>query len=445
MGNAPSRGRLNAESQTAAISRVVALAPQRETIQAALEQLVGSPAFATSHRAQLFLRYVVEHALAGELDRLKERVIGSALYGRQPDYDTGTDSIVRVTAAEVRKRLDSHYETSGKTEPVLIELPVGSYIPEIHLEGADRHPQPPPETPAPPPAAGTRWFAAAIAGWAVAFLATGLSIWTLRHRPHPEAHALQYLPWTAILNGGAPPQLILADSGVGVLRFIEWFPLSLTIYANRSFLNPPRNLTPATSEMWEQNAPRAYTSISDARMAAAYASLATAAGVKPLVRFARDLQLADFHQGENLILLGSPSSNPWVELFENQLDFHIKLEDRTRRMQVLIRNRRPGDPDSLTTNVSSGHTGEAFATLALVNGLDGRGTVLIAQGTSMEGTDVAANLATTRPEELATELRRCGLDPTRSTGHFEILFRLDATAGSTRTSSIIATRCSQGR
>jgi hypothetical protein len=175
-------------------------------------------------------------------------------------------------------------------------------------------------------------------------------------------------------------------------------------------------------------------------MAAGYASLATAAGYRPVIRFARDLQLSDFHLGENLILLGSTSSNPWVELFEDQLDFQLQL-DQTHGATVTVRHQEPGDPASLTSHISSGRTGEAYATLALVHGLDRRGSVLIAQGTSMEGTDVAGSLAVMRPEELAAVLRRCGIDPTNPSGRFEILLRLDATAGSARASSILATRC----
>lgn len=447
MSSSPTRGRATAESQTAAIRRVVAFSPQRKTILEALDTLTVSPAFESSQRAQDFLRYVVEHALDGELDRLKERVIGYALFGRKPDYDTGTDSIVRVTAAEVRKRLEMYYERTAGDQPVTIELPTGSYIPEIHLKMVDRHARPAtelaPEVMAPTPAPASRWHQAAIAGWSVAIVIGLLwagSEWFTTSAPQ---RALRYLPWTALFNGG-PPHLILADSGPGTLRYLSWFPLSVSIYANRGFLVPPPGLSPEFREVWKQVAPKAYTSIVDARLATGYASLAAAAGRKPVLRYARDLQLSDFHLGDNLILLGSSSSNPWVELFQDQLDFHLDL-DQSGRFTVAVLHPKPGDPTFLASHVSSGTTGEAYATLALVNGLDGRGAVLIAQGTSMEGTDVAGSLAITRPDELGTVLRRCGIDPTNPTARFEILLRLDATAGSALASSILATRCRAGR
>jgi hypothetical protein len=248
------------------------------------------------------------------------------------------------------------------------------------------------------------------------------------------------MPWNVMFAGGSSPHLVMADSSMSVMRFLDWFPLSVSIYANRSFLAPPAGMGPGMRDIWEQMTPKAYTSVVDARLAAGYAALATSAGRRPVVRYARDLQLSEFHLGENLILLGSASANPWVELFEDQLDFRIVL-DPVRGFTVHDRHPRAGEPATREAPTTSGKTGEAWATLSLVNGLDGRGRVLIAQGTSMEGTEVAGNLALTRSEELARVLRQCGVDPGGTEGRFEILLRLDATGGSASRSQIVTARC----
>ena len=102
-----------------------------------LQQILDSHAFSGSKRTQDFLRLIVEHALAGEVDSLRERMIGAEMFGRPIDYDTGSDSVVRVKATEVRKRLAQYYlETDEKTE-VRVELPSGSYVPRFTFEPAD--------------------------------------------------------------------------------------------------------------------------------------------------------------------------------------------------------------------------------------------------------------------------------------------------------------------
>jgi TolB-like protein len=96
-----------------------------------LKEVTESRAFAGSKRTQDFLQLIVGHALEGEVDSLRERMIGAEMFGRPVDYDTGSDSVVRVKATEVRKRLAQYYlETDGKPA-VRIELPSGSYVPRF--------------------------------------------------------------------------------------------------------------------------------------------------------------------------------------------------------------------------------------------------------------------------------------------------------------------------
>ena len=99
-----------------------------------LKEIVDGTAFNGSHRSAQFLGYIVERAIAGDFESLKERVIGVELFGRSPSYNTGEDAIVRVTASDVRKRLLQHYGTYGPSSGLRISLPLGSYVPEIACE-----------------------------------------------------------------------------------------------------------------------------------------------------------------------------------------------------------------------------------------------------------------------------------------------------------------------
>jgi hypothetical protein len=74
---------------------------------------------------------VVEKALDGQADRLKERTLGVEVFGRHPDYDTNADPVVRFSAGEVRKRIAQYYHETGEESEIQIELPLGFYTPKF--------------------------------------------------------------------------------------------------------------------------------------------------------------------------------------------------------------------------------------------------------------------------------------------------------------------------
>src|ERR1700683_5248263 len=125
-------GRANHVEQIAAITSMLEVAPRAAALKAHLRSITESPPFKGSRRSQEFLQFIVARALGGHFDDLKERVLGVELFGRSPSYDTGDDAIVRVTACDVRKRLNQFYVEFGTHSDFRIELPPGSYIPEIH-------------------------------------------------------------------------------------------------------------------------------------------------------------------------------------------------------------------------------------------------------------------------------------------------------------------------
>jgi len=107
---------------------------QNGLVRQHLEEIRASHAFAGSKRTQDFLTLIVEHALAGEVDSLRERMIGAEMFGRPVNYDTGSDSVVRVKATEVRKRLTQYYLEADRKPAVRIELASGSYVPKFVFE-----------------------------------------------------------------------------------------------------------------------------------------------------------------------------------------------------------------------------------------------------------------------------------------------------------------------
>src|ERR1700689_5971995 len=109
---------------------------ERSAILEQLERLLENPYFSHSRRFPSFLRFVVERTLSGQTDLLKERTLGIEIFGRDPDYDTASDPIVRVTAAEIRKRIEQYYQEPGPGNELRISLPLGSYVPQFHWPNA---------------------------------------------------------------------------------------------------------------------------------------------------------------------------------------------------------------------------------------------------------------------------------------------------------------------
>lgn len=105
---------------------------ERTAIQEQLERLLSNSHFNQSRRFPSFLRFVIDQTLLGQTDLLKERTLGIEIFGREADYDTASDPIVRVTATEIRKRIAQYYQEPGHEAELRLTLPAGSYVPQFH-------------------------------------------------------------------------------------------------------------------------------------------------------------------------------------------------------------------------------------------------------------------------------------------------------------------------
>jgi hypothetical protein len=139
-------------------------------IREQLERILPHPLFANSKRYPALLSYTVEQTLLGHASDLKERSIGVEVFGRSPTYDANADPVVRITAGEVRKRLTQYYYDPAHRGELVIELPIGSYVPLF------REPERPPE----PPVEVDIEASAADAGYSAEALAAPSRLWRLR-------------------------------------------------------------------------------------------------------------------------------------------------------------------------------------------------------------------------------------------------------------------------
>ncbi|HSY02030.1 MAG TPA: hypothetical protein VK819_07740 [Acidobacteriaceae bacterium] len=196
-------------------------AEDRTAIQEQLERLLGNPHFSHSRRFPSFLRFVVEQTLSGQMDALKERTLGIEIFGRDADYDTASDPIVRVTAGEIRKRIAQYYQEPGHENELRVSLPSGSYVPQFHwpnaaggeaavqaLETVVPVPVEAPVVETLPPVRRRRPVLLVTAGLVVAAIlgAAAVLLWQYAERP-VSVDAF----WSPVLNGSDPVLFCIAD------------------------------------------------------------------------------------------------------------------------------------------------------------------------------------------------------------------------------------------
>ena len=103
--------------------------PSEPEIRAALARVLASPHFRTAPQLSSFLRFVIEKTLAGQADRIKGYSIAVGALGRSDNFDPQTNAIVRVEAGRLRRALERHYAGPGLQDEIVIDLPVGGYVP----------------------------------------------------------------------------------------------------------------------------------------------------------------------------------------------------------------------------------------------------------------------------------------------------------------------------
>ncbi len=98
-----------------------------------LEGAAASSNLKRAARLREFLLYIGRKSIEDNVGDLHEQEIGHTVFGRKESYDTSQDNIVRVSATELRKRVDTYFATEGQNEPLIFEIPRGSYTPVFHL------------------------------------------------------------------------------------------------------------------------------------------------------------------------------------------------------------------------------------------------------------------------------------------------------------------------
>ena len=116
------------------VSRPVAL---KTIIGARLEKILSSNVFKTADRLRELLRFTVHETMAGRGGDLKEYLLAVTVLGKGESFDPKADPIVRIQMRRLREHLERYYASEGRYDPVLIEIPKGTYMPTFRTAARD--------------------------------------------------------------------------------------------------------------------------------------------------------------------------------------------------------------------------------------------------------------------------------------------------------------------
>jgi hypothetical protein len=352
-----------------------------------IEKLLSSHSLHGSESLCKLLRYLATQSLEHPGTSPKEYQIATEVFGRQQDFDPHIDSMVRVQAGRLRTKLAEYYTSEGAEDPILVEIPKGTYALTFHhrsavaprtASGAVSQVPPGPLEPVRTP---RRWFSVllvlAIVVTAVVSVATDrfLTRGSAGSRPANEAAEAPvafHVFWKGFLTGPEEP----------------W-----VIFSNAAFIGSPdvgiRYFDPTRDP--KQKIFDHYTGVGEVL---AIHSLDNVFGLlHQKIRVKRgSLFSLDDAKNNDLIFVGSPTENLTLLEIPGTQDFVFKtVPSGTRKGNTEIINvhPQPGEPKEYLATPANQTLTEEFAVIALVKGLNPSHSVLILAGTTTIGTQAA--------------------------------------------------------
>jgi hypothetical protein len=429
---------------------VVASDPRWELVQ----RIVNSPAFVRSPRLCSFLMYICERSLQGHADEINELSLGEALFERRPNYDPSIDGIVRSHASRLRHRLEQYYSKEGAYEPIRLSVPKGGYTPVFEpsvapLISEEIAPVAPRDTdvdlsPTVPDAVNrhstnSRWLW--LLGVAFAMSCLGIAyllIHPLTRSAAAPATALNHPLWSRLFGPDHSTMIVASDTGLTSLETLTGKNVTLAEYLSGDYRTSPSPAVGTPAKMVQTLASRRYTSIVDLDIVTKFYQVPGIPANRIQLRYARDVRPNDLKSGP-VILLGAQEGSPWIELFEDHMNFVILHDHQKLSYVILNRSPRGNELSSYDADQTSPQH-KVYGLIALRPNLQGSGQILILEGTSMAGTESAADFVfdDTRLLPFLDKIRK----QDGSLPYFEVLLQSNNMNGSASQSEILAYRTS---
>jgi hypothetical protein len=439
------------------VAEPAASASSREERSALLERVASSQHFKRAARLREFLLYVGQSSIENSGATIHEQEVGITVFGRQAGYDTSLDNIVRVNATELRKRLELYFVTEGSEEPVVIEMPRGSYTTVFRSRMVTNEtPQQEEaalvqETVAVPGAeevveAPTRDMPVAWRAylpWVVSVLllvaCVGLSWQNARLEstisPWKSNPALRMF-WSRFFDSTQPTDVVVADTSFAVAEDMASRTISLGDYLSYGYkrLSEDPAISPDRRADLGLVLERNNGSVGDFMVARRILALDPTAATLQL-KFARDYS-PETIKTNSVILIGSEQSNPWVELFKDRLNFSMEYDPVEHRPFVKNRDPKPGE-QIIYNGTSDPVRREGYSIVAFLPDLSRNGNALIIAGTDSQATRSAGEFVT-NAESLEALRKKLGAQD--GFPYFEVLLHNMQITGTPLRSEILAFR-----
>ena len=367
-------------------------------------RIAGSKGFVKSKFLTSFILYICEKYLLDQADEITEQQIGEQVFRRPHGYNPGEDNIVRNYARLLRQRLDEYFAGEGVDERVRVVVPRGGYVPLFVDDDAvigESKPQPtsveagnlavpspremfPRDQSQPVPGRSSSPLRTLCAVLFVALLF--VSLHDIHIRPQ---RSISDRFWGVFFTPTRDTLVVPADSGLVIYQNLTKRWVSLAEYAAGEYQEhtvSPLGIDPA---IVNELGGRRYTSVVDLHLVSSISQLPALVKDRFKVRYAREVTLDDLKQS-NVILLGAVGANPWVELFQKDLNF--RYEPQRNGDKIIIRNTHPmaGEKAFYETDQTD-PARTTFGVIAVTSNLDGTGHVLLIEGINMAGTEAAAD------------------------------------------------------
>ena len=393
--------------------------PDSDPRRLLLHRIAASAPFQKSNRLRELLLFVGEHSLSNGDVHLREHDIGVGVFGRPVDYDTSQDTLVRVQASQLRKKLQQYFEEEGREERLVVDLPKGSYalvfrereaVAEVPAVVAAERP-------------GRRWWVVGmIVGLVTLCGLLAVQNVGLRRRAElgmgarPSVDAL----WKQLFGNGEHSYMMMADGNLVILEDAIQQDISLSDYQNKEFrrLAERKIADPVIRSLVLNVAGRNHTSMADASVLRRFTLLFAANGLPFDAINAREATINQVTGHSNSILMGSRRANPWVTLYEDRLNFQTVFEESPRVAYFV--NRAPQAGEAREYRGRWAHGG--FCRVAFLSTAKGNGNVLLISGTDVPSTEAGGEFLAS--EESVGQLRQAfGLRAGEAMPHFEVLLQ----------------------